>query len=129
RRRVLSGAGLVSVAGLVLERDREPDAIALDSPVLDRNVLPEDLGDAQIANRFRRGLHRAARSGLPGLTAHPNHFGHSVDAISHRNHPSSTLTPAPSHISSGREGLARACRGADVSAVRPATARALRPSC
>src|SRR6202035_407957 len=65
----------VSVARVVLERDPEPDPVLLDRAVLDHDILSDDLGDAQVAHRFRRGLDRAARGGLPRLAAHADHLG------------------------------------------------------
>src|SRR5438105_3605881 len=76
-----------SVARLVLERDPEANAVAADRPVLDRHVLPEDLGDAQVAHRLGRRLDRVARGRLPGLVALPDHLGDAVNALSHQNRP------------------------------------------
>ena len=53
------------LAALVLEGDRQADAEAGDGPVLDRDVLPHDLGDPQVADRLPGGLDRALRRGLP----------------------------------------------------------------
>src|SRR5262249_32108684 len=71
------------VARVVLERDPEPHAVVLDLPVLDRAVLPQDLGDAQVANPLRRRLHGVARGRLPRLLADPDHLGDPVDTLSH----------------------------------------------
>ena len=98
-----------SVACLVLERDRKPYAVALDLAVLHSHILPEDLGDSQVAHGLCRSLDRIARGCLPGLAAHADHLGDSVDAVSHRNHPLLDVwTRRLSHISS--EGGRRAAR-------------------
>src|SRR5437879_1090771 len=76
-----------SVARVVLERDPEPDSVLLDRAVLDHDILSDDLGDTQVAHRFRRGLDRAARGRLPGLAAHADHLGDPIHPVSHHNRP------------------------------------------
>ena len=76
-----------SVAGLVLERDREAHAEVDHATVLDRDVLADDLGHAQVAYRLGRGLDRDPRRGLPRLAAHADDLGHAVHAVSHWGSP------------------------------------------
>ena len=60
-RRLVAGG-----AGLVLEGEGQACAEASHLAVLDREVELHDLGDAQVAQRARRGLDGAASSVLPG---------------------------------------------------------------
>src|ERR1700694_5519101 len=68
---------------VVFERDVEPDPVSRDLAVLDGQVLPHHLGDAQVAQSLGRGLDGALRGRLPGLAAGPHQLGHPVDAVGH----------------------------------------------
>src|ERR1017187_4559304 len=57
---------------LVFEGDVEPSAEASDLAVLDGEIEPDDLRDAQVAQRRRSGLDRDLGSLLPGFGARPN---------------------------------------------------------
>src|SRR4051794_392559 len=70
-------------AALVLERDREPNAVAGHLPVLDRDVLTEHFGDAQVPDRPACGLHGLSGGSLPRLLADADHLGHAVHAVTH----------------------------------------------
>src|SRR3954451_18585908 len=72
-----------SVAGLVLERDPEPDPELLDLSVLDRHVLADDLRDAQVTDGLRGGRDGSAGGIRPGLGAGPDDLGDPVDAAGH----------------------------------------------
>src|SRR6476469_158481 len=89
------------LAALVLERDAEPDAIARDRSVLDRDIGAQDLRNTQVANALRGGLDRVARGGLPRLGACPDHFCHAIDAVCHLN----LLRSLPSRPSPSGAGL------------------------
>src|SRR5260370_30841679 len=69
----------ISVAGVVLERQAQPDPEVLDPSVLDRDVLADHFGHPEVAHRAGRGLDRFACGVLPGLLAHPDNLGHAVD--------------------------------------------------
>src|SRR5581483_5182159 len=75
-----------------------------DLPVLDRHVLPHDLGDAQVAQGLRRGLDRGLRRGLPRLSAGPHQLRHSIDAVCHV--PTSSTVQLP-QIRKGLRNLRR----------------------
>ena len=60
-----------------------------DPAVLDREVLADHLGDAQVAHRLRGRLDRRAGGGLPGLRARADHLGDAIDAVGHGNSSSS----------------------------------------
>src|SRR6185437_125477 len=53
-----------SLLGVVLERDPQADPVVEDGSVLDGEVLPDDLRDAQFAHALGRCLDRGARGGL-----------------------------------------------------------------
>src|SRR5580704_12507093 len=55
----------LSRSALVLEGDVQSDPVGRDLAVLDGEVLPHDLGNAQVAKRLRCGLDGALRGGLP----------------------------------------------------------------
>src|SRR5262249_51799202 len=83
-----------SKSGLVLERDFELGAVALDLAVFEREVELRHLRHAQIAQRLRRELHRGGRGLLPRLTAGSDELDHLVDALSHGRPPESMLSGA-----------------------------------
>src|SRR5271169_3867012 len=61
----------ISVAGVVLERQGQPDPEVLDLAVLDRDVLADHFGHPQVAH--------GAGGGLPGFLADPDDLGYAVD--------------------------------------------------
>src|SRR4051812_19567342 len=75
------------LARLVLEGDREPDPVLLDLAVLDRDVLPNHLGDPQVADALGRGLDRVGRGLRPSIGAGPDYLGNAVDTASHTGPP------------------------------------------
>src|SRR3954454_9657829 len=75
------------LARLVLERDREPDAVLLDLPVLDRDVLPDHLGDPQVADALGGGLDGIGRSLCPPIRTGPDHLGDAVHTACHTSPP------------------------------------------
>src|SRR5437588_6648182 len=72
-----------SIVALVLERDAQPHPVVLDRSALDRDVLAQHLGDAQVAHRFGGRLDRVARGCLPRLAADPDHLGDPIDTLRH----------------------------------------------
>src|SRR3954447_757267 len=71
------------VAGLVLERDPEPDPELLHLPVLDRDVLADHLGHTQVAHGLRCRRDGIAGGIGPRFGAGPDHLGDPVDAAGH----------------------------------------------
>src|SRR5258708_28414955 len=69
----------ISVAGVVLERQAQPDPEVLDPSVLDRDVLADHFGHPEVAHGAGCGLDRFACGVLPGLLADPDNLGHAVD--------------------------------------------------
>src|SRR5258708_39201649 len=69
----------ISVAGVVLERQAQPDPEVLDLAVLDRDVLADHFGHPQVAHGAGGGSDRLACGVLPGLLADPDNLGHAVD--------------------------------------------------
>src|SRR6202007_14601 len=57
----------ISVAGVVLERQAQPDPEVLDLAVLDRDVLADHFGHPQVAHGAGGGSDRLAGGGLPGV--------------------------------------------------------------
>src|SRR5690348_4308760 len=70
----------ISVAGVVLERQAQPDPEVLDLAVLDRDVLADHFGHPQVAHGVSGGTDRFAGGVFPGLLADPDNLGHAVDA-------------------------------------------------
>src|SRR5262245_35208476 len=68
-------------SGTVLERQRQARAELRHLAALDLDVELGDFRDAQVAQRFRRGLHRASRRILPGRAAGADDIGDAVDRI------------------------------------------------
>src|SRR5262245_36035861 len=64
----------------VFERERHARAEGGDLAVVDRDIHPRDLGDAQVTQRSCRGLDRPSGCVLPGLRAHPDHVDDPVNA-------------------------------------------------
>src|SRR3989442_6989405 len=69
----------ISVAGVVLERQAQPDPEVLDLAVLDRDVLADHFGHPEVAHGAGCGSDRFACGVLPGLLADPDDLGHAVD--------------------------------------------------
>src|ERR1700683_4692088 len=69
----------ISVAGVVLERQAQPDPEVLDLAVLDRDVLADHFGHPEVAHGGCCGLDRFAGGGLPGFFADPDDLGYAVD--------------------------------------------------
>src|ERR1700691_3196518 len=59
----------ISVAGVILERQAQPDPEVLDLAVLDRDVLADHLGHPEVAHGGGCGLDRFAGGLLPGFFA------------------------------------------------------------
>src|SRR3990170_4568725 len=79
----------------VLEGEREPRAELHHFAALDLHVELGDLGDAQVAQGFRRGLHGDARRVLPRIGARADDVGDPVDgARSFAGHDSLLLVGA-----------------------------------
>src|SRR5262249_51453009 len=72
-----------SVAGLVLEGDAEPNSGVDELPVLDRHVLAQALGHAQVSDALRRRLDGVARGRCPRLAADADDLGDAIHAICH----------------------------------------------
>src|SRR5580658_5735961 len=70
----------ISVAGVVLERQAQPNPEVLDLAVLDRDVLAEHFGHPEVAHGGGGGPDRFAGGFLPGFLADPDDFGYTVDA-------------------------------------------------
>src|ERR1700683_266885 len=68
-----------SVAGVVLERQAQPNPEVLDLAVLDRDVLADHFGDPEVAHGGGGGPDRFARGVLPGFLADPDDLGYAVD--------------------------------------------------
>src|SRR6266702_7171896 len=69
----------ISVAGVVLERQAQPDPEVLDLAVFDRDVLADHFGHPQVAHGGGGGGDRFAGGVFPGLLADPDNLGHAVD--------------------------------------------------
>src|SRR6266853_526454 len=69
----------ISVAGVVLERQAQPDPEVLDLAVLDRDVLADHFGHPQVTHGGGGGSDRFAGGVFPGLLADPDNLGHAVD--------------------------------------------------
>src|SRR5580704_1792794 len=69
----------ISVAGVVLERQAQPDPEVLDPSVLDRDVLADHFGHPEVAHGAGCGLDRFACGVLPGFLADPDDLGYAVD--------------------------------------------------
>src|SRR2546428_9107447 len=69
----------ISVAGVVLERQAQPDPEVLDLAVLDRDVLADHFGHPEVAHGPGCGLDRFACGVLPGILADPDDLGYAVD--------------------------------------------------
>src|SRR6266849_5569262 len=69
----------ISVAGVVLERQAQPDPEVLDPSVLDRDVLADHFGHPEVAHGGGCGLDRLACGVLPGFLADPDDLGYAVD--------------------------------------------------
>src|SRR5687768_15549786 len=63
----VSADSSVLVPAVVLEGDGEPDAEVHDAAVADRDVLTDDLGDAQVADGLRGGVDRGLGRRLPRI--------------------------------------------------------------
>src|SRR5690349_25032999 len=59
----------ISVAGVVLERQAQPNPEVLDLAVLDRDVLADHFGHPQVAHGAGGGSDRLAGGVFPGLLA------------------------------------------------------------
>src|SRR5690242_21013418 len=68
----------ISVAGVVLERQAQPDPEVLDLAVLDRDVLADHFGHPQVTHGAGGGIDRFACGVFPGLLADPDNLGHAV---------------------------------------------------
>ena len=68
-----------SALRVVLERNSQANPVAGHAAVLNRDVLPDDLGHAEFTHRRGGGLDGAARRRFPGLGARPNDFSDTVD--------------------------------------------------
>src|SRR5690348_17984031 len=69
----------ISVAGVVLERQAQPNPEVLDLAVLDRDVLADHFGHPQVAHGAGGGSDRLAGGVFPGLLADSDNLGHAVD--------------------------------------------------
>src|ERR1700678_758611 len=69
----------ISVAGVILERQAQPDPEVLDLAVLDRDVLADHFGHPEVAHGRACGLDRFACGLLPGFFADPDDLGYAVD--------------------------------------------------
>src|SRR5688572_32972805 len=76
-------SGKNSAAAFVLEGELQLGAVGRDLALLDDQVLLEDLGDAQVAQRLGRPVHRRLCRQLPGLAAGAYELDHLVDAVRH----------------------------------------------
>src|SRR5918994_1467219 len=72
-----------SVAGLILERKFQFDAVGFHFPVGDVDVLLYDIGDAKVPQGFSRSLDGCTRRFLPGLAARPDQLDALVDTLCH----------------------------------------------
>src|ERR1019366_3349484 len=69
------------LARVVLERDPETDAVIEDPAILDRQVLPHDLCDAQLAYALSCSLDCDSSGGLPRLRADAHDLGDAINAL------------------------------------------------
>src|SRR3954454_13483475 len=82
-RPVKSKGGRRSIAGLVLERNAEPDAVLRDLAVGDRDVEAGRFRNPQVADRLRRRLDGVPGRCLPRLAARPDDLSDAIDAVTH----------------------------------------------
>src|SRR5215207_10513107 len=83
RYRSRTTSALASAAAFVLEGELQLGAVGRDLALLDDQVLLEDLGDAQVAQRFGGAIDRRLCRQLPGLAAGADELDHLVDAVRH----------------------------------------------
>src|SRR5437868_11805123 len=76
-------------AVVVFERDVQLYPVARHLAVLDRQVLLDDFGDAEVADGLGGGLDGSLRGRLPRLAARPDDLCHAIDAVGHRRPPTS----------------------------------------
>src|SRR5215203_5290822 len=101
RERSRTTSALASAAAFVLEGELQLGAVGRDLALLDDQVLLEDLGDAQVAQRLGRPIHRRLRRQLPGLAAGAYELDHLVDAVRHGYLPRHGFTVSSSAGSGG----------------------------
>src|SRR5918994_2584641 len=83
RYRSRTTAALASAAAFVLEGELQLGAVGRDLALLDDQVLLDDLGDAQVAQRLGRAIDRRLCRQLPGLGAGAYKLDDFVDAVRH----------------------------------------------
>src|SRR4029453_10817618 len=74
---------LASAAAFILEGELQLGAEGRDLALLDDQVLLDDLGDTQVAQRLGRPIHRRRCRLFPGIGAGAYELDHLVDAVGH----------------------------------------------
>src|SRR5687768_13199816 len=81
RHRSRTTSALASAAAFVLEGELQLGAIGRDLALLDDQVLLDDLGDTQVAQRLGGPIDCRLCRQLPGLAAGAYELDHLVDAV------------------------------------------------
>src|SRR5690348_5528503 len=82
-----------SVLAFVFEGEFQLGAVGRDLAALHDDILLDDFGDPQVAQRLTGPLDRRLRRLLPGVTAGADQLDHFVDALGHGNLPDTTHRP------------------------------------